>query len=345
MKRGEGMARFFVVKASRVLFWVTVVMLVLAVGLLAWYFSASGDMPMAQFNGSDSVPALAMAGESLPLEGEASPTPIPTPAEPIAHYAPVNMFAPLESELKVDNPLEAEYDEQPPVGEIHIEVIRRTPHPSGVQRVLIYHTHTYEAYLPTENDTYQATEKWRTKDSRYNILRVGAELALQLRALGFEVVHDTTEHEPPSLDTSYTRSLATLEAYRARGETFDYYIDLHRDAFTEAMRNTNTVTIGDKKLARIRLLIGKGTGQTGGGFEQKPNWQVNIKLAEKLTDSLNGMVPDLARPVLTKTGRFNQHISESAVLVEVGNNRNTLQEALDTMPYLAQAFLQVAGQP
>ena len=57
-----------------------------------------------------------------------------------------------------------------------------------------------------------------------------------------------------------------------------------------------------------------------------------------ITDALNAQVEGLAYPVKTKTGRFNQHISEGAVLIEVGNNMNTLREALDAMPYLARAI-------
>ena len=31
-------------------------------------------------------------------------------------------------------------------------------------RVLIYHTHTYEAYQATETENYKPTEKWRTRE-------------------------------------------------------------------------------------------------------------------------------------------------------------------------------------
>lgn len=43
--------------------------------------------------------------------------------------------------------------------------------------VLIYHTHTWEAYEMTETDTYTPTETWRTKDDAHNMVRVGEELA------------------------------------------------------------------------------------------------------------------------------------------------------------------------
>ncbi len=251
---------------------------------------------------------------------------------------PVNLFASPDGEAGQPAAAEVEPEEQPLINDIRIEVIRRTPHPTGKRRVLIYHTHTWEAYEPTDANPYEATEKWRTKDDTHNIVCVGDALAKNLRALGLEVTHDTTDHEPPVLSTAYTRSLKTLEQYRARGETFDYYIDLHRDAYNDSMKNTNTVRMEDIDLARISVLIGKGTGSSGSAFEQKPNWQVNIVLAQRITDALNRMVENLARPVIVKTGRFNQHVSENAVLIEVGNNKNTLEQALAAMPYLARAI-------
>ena len=86
------------------------------------------------------------------------------------------------------------------------------------KRVLIYHTHTYEAYEQTQDDPYEETEKWRTADSAHNVVRVGEELAALLRSLGVEVVHDVTAFEPPNLSSAYTRSLEMLEKRQAAGE-------------------------------------------------------------------------------------------------------------------------------
>ena len=95
-------------------------------------------------------------------------------------------------------------------------------------RVLLYHTHTWEAYEMTEDATYTPTETWRTKDERYNMVRIGQELKNSLEELGFEVVHDQTAFEPPTLSSAYTRSLQMLEARFAAGETYDYILDIHQ---------------------------------------------------------------------------------------------------------------------
>ena len=94
------------------------------------------------------------------------------------------------------------------------------------------------------------------------------------------------------------------------------------------------------ELPHVMVLIGKGEGQTGQGFDQKPNWQENIKMAQAITDCLNDQVKGLCRDVRVKNGRFNQHISTGCVLIEAGNNRNTLEQVLAAMPYLADAIAQ-----
>ena len=208
-------------------------------------------------------------------------------------------------------------------------------------RVLIYHTHTYEAYAQDPNDLYEETTQWRTEDSRYNIIAVGAQLKAELQALGIEVVHDVTEHEPPKLGTAYVRSLETLQAYADAGEEFDMLIDLHRDA--ASVRNTapSTVTVDGKPCARLMMLIGTGEGSEGNRFSIVPDWEENYKLAQALTDALNESVDNICREVMVKTGRYNQHMSKNAVLIEVGHNENTLKEAKRATKPLAQAIASI----
>jgi len=203
--------------------------------------------------------------------------------------------------------------------------------------VLIYHTHTYEAYEQGQQN-YQETERWRTADPGYNMIRVGEELAQLLRGLGYQVEHDTTAFEPPQLSNAYTRSLAMLEKRAEAGEAYDLYIDLHRDAYVEGQAGANTIAIGGVEAARLMLLIGKGEGYTDAGYDQKPDWEANLACAQRITDGLNEQVPNLCKEVRLKSGRFNQHVAQNCVLIEVGNNRNTLQQALAAMPYLADAI-------
>jgi len=90
----------------------------------------------------------------------------------------------LETPIPTDEPAPAETP--PPASEaavssdigFHVEVIRATEPPAWVgKRVLIYHSHTWEAYQQVADAPYQETEKWRTRDNTANVVAVGAALA------------------------------------------------------------------------------------------------------------------------------------------------------------------------
>ena len=213
-----------------------------------------------------------------------------------------------------------------------LEVISVSPPESRKKRVFIYHTHTYEAYEMEGENRYQPTETWRTADSRYNMIRVGEELAMFLRQAGVEVTHDTAAYEPPRLSTAYSRSLEGLK--KAAEEGYDLYIDLHRDSYS-ANNGPNTVKGKEGEMIRFLFLIGQGTGT---GFDERPDWKKNQQAADRISDALNAQIENLSRGVSLKSGRYNQQAAVPCILIEAGNNKNTLPQALAAMPCLAQAI-------
>lgn len=201
------------------------------------------------------------------------------------------------------------------------------------KKILIYHTHTFEAYQQQTASPYQETDKWRTRDNAFNIVCVGDKLKKELENLGYEVIHDTTAFEPPKLGTAYARSAKMLKARKEAGETYDLCIDLHRDASNASNNSPSFVAIDGKECARLMLLVGKGEG-----FKEKPNFTRNSLFAEKLEKefSLYGTIFD--RGIRYKTGRYNQHVFTPSVLIEAGHNENTLSQALHAMPILADCI-------
>lgn len=65
--------------------------------------------------------------------------------------------------------------------------------PKEKPRVLLYHTHSYEAFAQDPDNPYEETTQWRSADADFNIMAVGAKLEEELEARGIEVVHDRTE--------------------------------------------------------------------------------------------------------------------------------------------------------
>ena len=201
-------------------------------------------------------------------------------------------------------------------------------------RVLIYHTHTYEAYTMEADGLYEETEKWRTADSEYNVVRVGEALAEELRLRGIETVQDTTDHELPALNTAYARSLETLSCRMEEGERYDLCIDLHRDAYSPGS-GENTVDTPLGKAAKCMCIVGRGDN-----FARKPDAEANAQFAQQLTGAMNAAAPGICREVLSSANRYNQHFGEHALLIEAGNNMNTISEVLRAVPYLADAIAQ-----
>lgn len=290
------MVRFKVVKGSQVLLCAAIAILALVIGILIFSAATSGTTVSAQAN--------LVNGAANSEEAKTG-----------------KVFA--SSELSGALLLDPESS-----GTLTIEVVSPEAEKTAPS-VLIYHTHTHEAYEQTGEDRYVAIEAWRTADSDHSIVKVGAELARLLSARGFEVVHDTTDHEQNELSTAYTRSLKTLEGYE---RTFDLYIDLHRDAYIEGAKEVEVFS-GERRLAQLMTLIGNGVG-----FDIKPYYEQNLAFAQRLTERINRIKSGLCKDVLVKDGRYNQNIGIFSILIEVGHNRNTLTEALDTLPYLADAL-------
>ncbi|MDD3336155.1 MAG: stage II sporulation protein P [Eubacteriales bacterium] len=280
------------------------------------------------------TPKAALPALSYSVEEDVTPVATPTSSFTLENVfsLPSEPPAPTVSSIALPSP------SAPPEDGFSIEVLKTEGKPKP--RILIYHTHTYEAYEKQPEANYQETQQWRTADPEYNVMRIGDELAALLTGLGFEVVHDRTAFEPPELSSAYTRSLAMLTQRLAAGESYNLYIDLHRDAYSGSDTSTNIVQAGNLELARLMLLIGKGEGMTGQGFAEKPDWETNLKVASAITEGLNQQVNGLCKDVMVKSGRYNQHVAPHCVLIEAGNNRNTLRQVLAAMPYLADAISQ-----
>lgn len=235
-----------------------------------------------------------------------------------------------------------EWGGEDPDSSLAIESEPLTPGTDDRPTVVIYHTHTHEAYTPEAGAEYEPTGDARTADSRQNIVAVGAALAAELRTLGFAVIHDTTDHEPPRLGTAYIRSLKTIEAIAGEttGETL--FLDLHRDAWNASI-DPAAAEVEGERVARFLFVVGTGEGSAGNTFSVRPDYEKNHALAEALAARLATVHPDLVRGISVKTGRYNQHIGSRNILVEMGHHHNTLAEALAAVPHLARALADTVG--
>lgn len=195
---------------------------------------------------------------------------------------------------------------------------------TGKPQILIIHTHSSEAYSPAGLDKYDDLGTNRTLDQNLNVIRIGKELAKIFEDCGLNVIHDTQVFDYPSYTGSYNRSCEAVEKYLADYPSIKIVIDLHRDALcSDTVTYKTTATEQGVCASQVMLFVGSDAS----GLEH-PNWRQNLSLALYLQNAVCQSYPSLMRPITLTKYRYNQHLSPGSMIVEVGSNGNTLQEAL-----------------
>ncbi|HIV03188.1 MAG TPA: stage II sporulation protein P [Candidatus Aphodoplasma excrementigallinarum] len=204
--------------------------------------------------------------------------------------------------------------------------------------VLIVHTHTTESYTPSGQYSYSPEESTRTQDKNFNVVRVGDGIAAELQAAGINVIHDTSINDYPSYNGSYKKTLGVIESYLAQYPSIQVVLDVHRDGMTSADGTKYKVTadIGGEKAAQVMVLCGSSEG----GLSH-PDWLENLKLGLRIQDVLTTDYEGLARPLHLVKERYNQHATKGSMILEVGTDGNTLDEALVTAKYVGRAIAKV----
>lgn len=195
---------------------------------------------------------------------------------------------------------------------------------TGKPQILIIHTHSSEAYSPAGLDKYDDLGTNRTLDQNLNVIRIGKELAKIFEDCGLNVIHDTQVFDYPSYTGSYNRSCEAVEKYLADYPSIKIVIDLHRDALcSDTVTYKTTATEQGVCASQVMLFVGSDAS----GLEH-PNWRQNLSLALYLQNAVCQSYPSLMRPITLTKYRYNQHLSPGSMIIEVGSNGNTLQEAL-----------------
>lgn len=198
--------------------------------------------------------------------------------------------------------------------------------------VLILHTHATEGYADTPG--------YRTEDARYNMLRVGQEIADVLEKNGIGVIHDTTLHDKPSYNGSYGYARQTIAKYLEKYPSIRMVLDVHRDALelTESVQLDTHAVVNGQESAQLMLVMG-----TDAGGLYHPGWQDNLAVGVKLQVLLERKYPGICRPTHLRTERFNQDLCAAGMIVEVGAAGDTLEQALVAARALAESIVTLSG--
>ncbi|MCD8011119.1 MAG: stage II sporulation protein P [Lachnospiraceae bacterium] len=200
---------------------------------------------------------------------------------------------------------------------------------SSEPQILIYHTHSQEAYADSASGEAGET-----------VQGVGEELARLLQeTYGYQVVHNTTTFDmvDGELDRSRAYSYAQdwLEEYLEENPSIEVIIDLHRDSVGED--NQLVTEIDGKQTAQIMLF--NGLSRTSRGSIESlynPYLQDNLAFSFQLRMAGDSLYPSLYRRIYLKGYRYNLHYRARSLLVEVGAQNNTYQEAVNAMEPFAR---------
>lgn len=180
---------------------------------------------------------------------------------------------------------------------------------NGEPRVLIYHTHATESYLPSSEGNYHTTKEENT------VRDAGDVLEEVLEENGISVVHDKTLHDNPSYNESYSRSCETVKALLEKYPTIECIIDLHRDATAEEVAGPTQQVKG--KTAAVYSYVLSNTTET---------YEENKAFLAKLNSVAESGYDGYTAKILERPYWYNQELSGKAVLIEMGNNRNNIKE-------------------
>ena len=194
-------------------------------------------------------------------------------------------------------------------------------------QILIYHTHSSETYSNSPKDNYHSD------DIQNSVMAIGDLLTTELAQRGWGVVHNI-KYNDLSYNDSYATSAKTLQSMLSQYSSIKIAIDLHRDGRTlateqskKSLHDNYTTTINGETVAKFFLAVG----------QRNQNVEALKKQAQEITDLAEKKYPGLVCPVVMKQyGRFNQYMSENGLLIEIGNNATSTEEAKGTSKYVAE---------
>lgn len=199
-------------------------------------------------------------------------------------------------------------------------------------KILIYHTHSHEGFA----DSVEG-------DASTTVVGVGEQLAKILREeYGYQVLHHTGEYDE-NRDYAYSYALPALEQVLAENPSIEVVIDLHRDSVAESTRLVTEIE--GQQTARFMFFNGLSRVRELGEISYLPNenLQGNLAFSFQLQKACEEYYPGLARKIYLKGYRYNMHLKPRTVLIELGAQNNTVQEAMNACGPLARVIDMVLG--
>lgn len=194
-------------------------------------------------------------------------------------------------------------------------------------KILIYHTHSQEAFADS-----------LPGDEAGTVVGLGAKLAELLREKGFNVIHHKGQYDVECRDYAYSKALPAVESILEENPSIEVVIDIHRDAVAgdqKLISNQN-----GKDVAKLMFFNGLSYTKKQGkiSYLENPYVEDNMAFAFQMHTLCNEYFPGSTRKIYLKGYRYNMHLRPRSMLVEVGAQANSCEEAYRAMDILAQSL-------
>ncbi|MBE6038720.1 MAG: hypothetical protein E7218_05880 [Anaerofustis stercorihominis] len=198
---------------------------------------------------------------------------------------------------------------------------------NGKPKVLIYHTHTTEAYL-TSPDAKPSS--WRSTDPKKNLITVGSVVSQVLHdEYGIEVLYLSEIFDQPYTG-AYSKSYDAAEAAIKKYPSIEYVFDIHRDGLAnkEGNRDIYLTNIEGQDCASIMFVLST----------ESPYIDEMRVFAKQIKNKMNTLYPTLFRRNMDRNYCYNMVFSPNSMLFEVGSNLTTVSEARTSAVFLGRTL-------
>lgn len=198
-------------------------------------------------------------------------------------------------------------------------------------KVLVYHTHSQECFADS-----------KSKSAEESVVAVGEYLTELLQEkYGIETMHHTGTYDVNDRDHAYSNAAGALKQILDENPSIEVVIDVHRDSVG---KDKHLVTeINGKPTAKIMFFNGLSRTTARGelSYLANPNLSGNLAFSLQLQLEAEKYYPNFTRHIYLKGYRYNMHYCPKSLLVEVGAESTTLEEAKNAMEPLADILAKV----
>ena len=197
----------------------------------------------------------------------------------------------------------------------------------NVPQILIYHTHGSEGYTDSV-----------AGDPNTSVIAVGNRLTQLLQdTYGYHVLHDTGIYDTDR-DHAYNVAAPFIQKILQDNPSIEVVIDLHRDGVADTTRLATNVNGVDMAQVMFFNGLSKTTATGDIDYLRNPYIEDNLAMSLKMQLAATELYPGFTRKIYLKSYRYNMHLCPKSLLIEVGAQTNTLQEAINAMDPLAQVL-------